>query len=142
MQKRYYLDTCIWRDHYENRYGPQGRPLGDYAAKLFAKIMKDKAIIIFSTHIIHEMKKAFAPEEIEEMFQILFLLNILKKTEITKKDWEQARKIAQERHVSKSDSLHAILARKNNATLITQNLKDFEKFRDIITIKRPEDIVS
>lgn len=141
MQKRYYLDTCIWRDHYENRHGPQGRQLGNYATRLFTKIMKDKAAIIFSTHIVHEMKKAFAPEEIEEMFQILFLLNILKKIEITKKDWEEAKKMSQERNVSKSDSLHAILARNNNAILITQNLKDFKKFSDIITIKRPEDII-
>lgn len=87
------------------------------------------------------MKKAFATEEVEEMFQILFLMKILKKIEITKKDWEEAKKISQERNVSKSDSLHAILARNNNAILITQNLTDFEKFSDMITIKRPEDII-
>jgi len=142
MHESYYIDTCIWRDHYENRYSPQGKPLGNYATKLFTKIMKDKVTIIFSNHIVYELKKAFAPEEIEEMFQILFLMKILKKTEITKENWEEAKKMAQERGVSKSDSLHAILARNNNAILITQNLKDFEKFSDMITIKRPEDIVS
>ncbi|MCK4589561.1 MAG: PIN domain-containing protein [Nanoarchaeota archaeon] len=142
MAEKYYIDTCIWRDHYENRFGPQGRPLGNYATKLFTKIMKDKDTIIFSNHIIYEMEKAFTPEQVEEMFQILFLMKILKKIEIIKDDWEEAKKIAQERDVSKSDSLHAILARNNNAILITQNLKDFEKFSDMITIKRPEDIIS
>ncbi|MBW3015549.1 PIN domain-containing protein [Candidatus Woesearchaeota archaeon] len=141
MAEKYYLDTCIWRDHYENREGPGGRPLGSYATKLFTQIMKKRDIIVFSSHIIYEMKKAFAPEEVEDMFKILDLMKILQRVEVSKSDWEEARKLATERDVSRSDALHAVLARNNNAILITQNMKDFEKFNDFITIKRPEDII-
>lgn len=141
MAEKYYLDTCIWRDHYENRFGPQGRPLGKYATELFVKIMKNKDVIVFSNHIIYEMKKAFAQEEIEDMFRILDLMSILQKVEVEKSDWEEAKKLAEEREVSRSDSLHAIIARNNKAILVTQNLNDFDKFRDIITIKRPEEII-
>ena len=63
MAEKYYLDTCIWRNHYENREGSGGRPLGRYATELFTKIMKNKDIIVFSNHIIYEMKKAFALED-------------------------------------------------------------------------------
>ena len=140
MTEKYYLDTCIWRDHYEDRVGPQGRPLGKYASELFVKIMKNKDTIIFSTHIIYEMKKAFASEEVEEMFHVLYIMKILQNVEITKVDWDEARRLAEEREVSRSDALHAILARNNNAILVTQNIKDFEKFADMILIKRPEEI--
>ncbi|MBI5797335.1 PIN domain-containing protein [Candidatus Woesearchaeota archaeon] len=141
MGEKYYIDTCIWRDHYENRFGSQGRPLGKYAAELFLKIMKNKDIIIFSEHIIHEMKQAFAQEEVEDMFHILDVMNILQKVEITKADWEEARNLADERDVSRADALHAVLARKHNAILITQNVKDFKKFSDFLFIKRPEEII-
>jgi predicted nucleic acid-binding protein len=141
MAEKYYIDTCVWRDHYENRHGPGGRPLGDYATALFTKIMKDKDTIIFSEHIIYELTKAFASEDIEEMFHILFLMNILKKIEVTKGDWDEAKKMAHERDVSPSDSLHAVLARNNGAILITQNIRDFDKFTDMIVVKRPEDVV-
>ena len=87
------------------------------------------------------MKKAFAPEDVEEMFHIPYLMGILKKIELTKADWEKAKKLAQEKKVSKSDSLHAVLAGNNGAILVTQNIKDFEKFKDSIVIKRPEEIV-
>lgn len=38
----YILDTCIWRDFYEDRYGQGRRPLGKYASKFFMKILKTK----------------------------------------------------------------------------------------------------
>ncbi len=43
----YYFDTCIWRDHYEARSSLIGKPLGEYASKLFAKVIKDKILYSF-----------------------------------------------------------------------------------------------
>ena len=42
MQK-YYIDTCVWRDYYENRFSKSGKPFGKYAACLFMKIIKSNA---------------------------------------------------------------------------------------------------
>ena len=40
--KKYLLDTCIWRDFYEDRFSKINRPLGKYAHDLFMKIIKNK----------------------------------------------------------------------------------------------------
>ena len=48
MTTKYFLDTCIWRDFYEDRFGKTGRPLGKYASNLFMKILKNKDKIVFS----------------------------------------------------------------------------------------------
>ena len=38
MAERYFIDTSIWMDFYEDRAGFKGEPLGDYAFKLLSKI--------------------------------------------------------------------------------------------------------
>lgn len=67
MTKKYLLDTCIWRDFYENRYNLSGNPLGKYATKLFMKILKNRDKIIFSRALILELKKDYKEKEIFHM---------------------------------------------------------------------------
>ena len=38
MVEKYYLDTCIWRDYFENR-SDKFRPLGDWAFSLIKLII-------------------------------------------------------------------------------------------------------
>lgn len=137
----YLYDTCIWRDHYENRFGPRGRPLGDHATKLFMRAIAKKWKILYSELTVYELKLAYGEEEIEEMLGILYAMGILKFAEITKQDHEEAKRLSLERNVSKSDVLHAILAQKYNAIVVTQNIKDFEKLADIAVPKRPEELL-
>jgi len=97
VQKSFYLDSCIWRDHYENRTGQKGRPLGEYAANLFMKIIKDQSTILFSDLIVKELKIAFDNEDVEDMLRIVSLLKILKRIEIRQEDQIEAKKIASKR---------------------------------------------
>ncbi|MBN2368106.1 hypothetical protein JXC34_03730, partial [Candidatus Woesearchaeota archaeon] len=62
MKKKYFLDTCIWRDFYENRFGQGGRPLGKYATDLFMKIMKKKDQILFSKSLVMELKRDYGEQ--------------------------------------------------------------------------------
>lgn len=48
---RYYLDTSIWRDFYENRTD-RFRPLGEWAFELFRKIIREKSIVLYSELVI------------------------------------------------------------------------------------------
>jgi len=48
MVKKYLLDTCIWRDFYEERISYAGKPFGLYASNLFLKILKNEDVIIYS----------------------------------------------------------------------------------------------
>jgi len=140
MAEKYYFDTCIWRDHYENRYGLSGKPLGEYATKLFAKVIKDKDTLLFSEFIIRELKSDFEEEEINDMLNILFISGILKKVEVKEEDYKESKKIGVERNLPPGDVLHAILARNSNAILVSQD-EHLQKLKNIVEVKRPEEIV-
>lgn len=140
MAEKYYFDTCIWRDHYEARLSLSGKPLGEYASKLFAKIIKDKDILLFSDLIVNELKIGFDEEEINNMLNILFVSGILKKVDINKEDFQKAKRIGNERNLPTGDVLHAIIAAKNNAILVSQD-KHIQELQDIVKIKKPEQII-
>ncbi|MFH1505926.1 MAG: PIN domain-containing protein [archaeon] len=137
---RYYFDSCIWRDHYENRFGPKGRPLGKYATALFMKIMKDGNTLLFSKFILNELRLSYTMEEINVMMNLLYVAQVLKKIEIQSEDRIEAEKIAKDRSLPLTDVLHAILARNNNAIMISQD-KHFQRLKDIVEVKRPEEIL-
>ena len=79
---RYYIDTCIWRDFYENRFF--NKPIGDYAAKLFAMIIKRRYTIIYSEIIVRELLKRYTKEEIMTLFNLLLINKILIRVKIGK----------------------------------------------------------
>ena len=87
ISKLYLVDTCIWRDFYEDRFGKSGRPIGKYASDLFMKILKKKYKILFSEGLVWELKKDYSEEQINDMLNLLFLNNILIRIEIIEKEY-------------------------------------------------------
>jgi len=57
MANKYWFDTCIWRDFYEDRLSKTGNPLGLYASDAFVKIIKNKDLILYSESLVWELKK-------------------------------------------------------------------------------------
>ena len=137
---RYYFDTCIWRDFYEDRFGPKGRPLGKYATALFMKILKNKDIVLFSEIIIRELKTDYTQVEINNALKFIFIHGILRKVEVPKESQIEAEKISKKRNLPAADVLHAILARNNKAILVSQD-NHFKKLKDIAEVKKPEKII-
>ncbi|MFH1668320.1 MAG: PIN domain-containing protein [Candidatus Woesearchaeota archaeon] len=140
MPRRFYLDTCIWRDHFEDRTGPGGRPLGKYATQLLMKIIRDKDIIIISDAIIAELKKGFYDDEISDILNVLQAMGSVENIPIQDIDDTEAKMISKERKLPILDVLHAILARNNQAILVTQD-KHFMQLSDIVNCKRPEELL-
>ena len=138
---KYFLDTCIWRDFYEDRIGFSGKPLGDLASALFVHINKSKSTIIFSETLFWELKKDYSVNEIENMLNFLFLSGNLKKVSITKKEFYTAKKIAREKNIPFVDCLNAIHARNHNAIMVSRDKHFFEYLQDIVEVKKPEDII-
>lgn len=136
----YYFDTCIWRDFYEARTGLNGKPLGKYASELFFKIIKNKDILLYSDLVIRELQIDFDRNEINNMFNILFILKILKKVDISQEDYLKSEKISVKRNLPKSDVFHALIACRNGAILISQD-KHLQKLKDIVKVKKPEEII-
>ncbi len=131
----FYLDTSIWLDFYERR-GVHG----EAALELIRKIIMENHRIVYSDLVIRELKHLGYPQdEIIKLFSIGKSLHI-QRIHIYKEQIEEAKKIALQRHVPKGDALHAILARDNDAILISYD-QDFEWLGDITICKNPEEIM-
>ena len=135
---KFYLDTAIWVDLYEDRKGFRNEPLGDYALRLVILIKTKESKIILTDLLIRELEMNYSMQQIKGMFK-LFEKQI-EKLIATKGQREEAKKIATERDVPKGDALHAIIARDNNLILVTRD-KHFKLLKDISKHYKPEDII-
>jgi len=137
MAEKYYIDAAIWRDLHENR-SDRFRPLGDWAFELFKKIRKDKEKILYSNLVVDELSIAFEKETIKKLFEDIS--ELLEKVEIKKEQVEEAKILSKELKIPFGDALHGILARDNNAIMVTRD-HHFEELQDMINVKKPEELI-
>jgi len=140
MPEKYFLDTCIWRDFYEDRFSKSGRHLGKEATDLFMRIIKKKDNILYSESLIWEMKKDYDEQEINDMLNFLFLTKILKRVKIKEDEYKEAKKLSQEKNIPFIDCLNAIHARNHNAVMISQDRHFIIDLKDITKTKKPSEI--
>lgn len=138
MTKKYYFDTSIWLDFFENRDEPN-LPKGEWVNKLINKIIAEDNRIIYSDHIIVELGLAgYNSYEIENMFERMKQVLIF--VESTEKQIGKAKDLSSKRNIPKGDALHALIARDSRAVLVTLD-NHFKKIRDITGPKRPQDLI-
>lgn len=135
---KYYLDTSIGVDLYENRKGYNQEPLGDFAWKLLSFIKAKEYKIILTDLLIIELESAYSLEQINGLF--FPFTNLIEKIIIKKEQRDEAYKIAKKRMLPFGDALHSIIARDNNLILITRD-KHFRELKDISLHYKPEDII-
>lgn len=124
----YYLDTCIWLDLCYQR-----EPYYLQVRRSIDIIISNQSNIFYSDIIKNEFKQlGLFDSEIDFMFQMIPKI-LLKRVHIYDQQIEEAHKLAKIRNVPKKDALHAILARDNNAVLLTKD-HDFERLKDIATV--------
>ena len=138
-KKRFYIDTSIWRDYYENR-SDKFRPLGDWALRFINKVLENGDYILYSNFVIEELKVKYCEEEINKILEIVSKRNLLLKVDISGFQAKEAAVISKQRNVAFGDGLHAILARDNNAIMITRD-KHFLELTDISEVKKPEELI-
>ncbi|MBD3304155.1 PIN domain-containing protein [Candidatus Woesearchaeota archaeon] len=136
MQK-YYLDACIWIDYFENRKD-RFRPLGEWALDLIKKIIEDDALILYSELVEEELSTRYSPREISAILNIVPSEKLVK-AEISDGQIRESMHISKQSNIPKKDALHAILARDNNAVLVTRD-KHFQELQKSNIIKKPEEI--
>lgn len=141
MTKKYYVDTCIWRDYYENRKNLKGKDIGEIASRMFIKILIGKELIVCSELVIRELRKDYDDLIINQIFSIFMRTNKLENVDIDNNDIIMAKNISRERKTSFPDTLHAVLSRKSFSELVTRNIKDFKNLNDITHIIRPEELL-
>ena len=135
----YYIDASIWRDFHENRVD-RFRLLGEWAFELFKKIRKNKEKVLYSDLIVEELSKDFGKETIIKIFSIMMEEGLLKKVEIKEKQIKEAVRLRNNLKIPFGDVLHAILARDNNAIMVTRD-RHFEEVQNIVNIKKPEELI-
>lgn len=138
MNERFYLDTSIWLDFFENRDEPN-MPKSDWARELIANIISGKDIIVFSDiNLIELCGAGYLEFDIEDSLQKLRLSII--KVEATEKQLGVAGDLAFKRDVPRGDALHALIARDYHAVLVTLD-HDFRKLTDIIQPYRTNELI-
>ena len=139
MVQKYYLDTSIWRDYYENR-SDKFRPLGEWALNLLTNILENEDYVLYSDFIIEELKIRYGEKEIKNIFEIVNKRNLLIKVDISNSQTKEAAILCKKQKVAFGDALHAILARDNDAIMITRD-NHFLELTDIAEIKKPEELI-
>ncbi len=137
MTEKYYIDAAIWRGLHENR-SDRFRPLGDWAFELFKKIRKAKGKILYSNLVVDELSIAYNKEIIKKLFEDISKL--LERVEIKKEQVREANRLNKELKIPFGDVLHGILARDNNAIMVTRD-HHFEELQDMVNVKKPEELI-
>lgn len=124
----------------EDRVGYRGYNLGLAASKLIMHIIKTKSTIVCSRLIEIELKNRFSQKEIDRNFNNIFKLTSIMFVRSSRSDFPYASKIAKNLEIPCQDVMHAILAKKSDSTIITQD-KHFFKLSRIVKVKRPQDLI-
>ncbi|MBI4142216.1 PIN domain-containing protein [Candidatus Woesearchaeota archaeon] len=135
---RYYLDACIWLDFLEDRNEP-GFPKSDIAEAFFKKVIDNNDEIIFSDAVKEEIIKYVRDEYVvAELLKTVASVIVI--ADSTMKEWNRAKEVSSRRNIPCFDSLHALLARKYNAVMITRD-RHFRKLNDFVQVKSPEEFI-
>ena len=137
---RYWVDTCIWRDFYEDRISDNGIDLSSYASDVFTKIILKKDKIIYSEALIWELRKRYTNNEINELLGLLLQNGILIRIPIIEDDKSKARTLSKQRGIPFSDCLIAVQAKRNNAIVISQDKHWIYNLSDTVRAIRPNEI--
>ncbi len=137
MAEKYYIDSSIWVDYYEDRKDPS-KDIGEFAFKLLCKLLASKSKIVVSTFLLRELETVYSLDKIKGITRPFEKL--MEKVDVSDNQREEAKKIAYERGIPKGDVIHAILARDNNAILVSRD-KHFQLLKDICEVVKPEEII-
>lgn len=133
----FYIDTNIWLDFHFNRTD-KNRNLGLIASKFFYYILRNESKIAISSKLFEELNGKLSINEINGLIVpfIKRLVNLKESRELH----NLSEQISKERNIPKTDVLYALLAKENNAIVITRD-NHFKQLSDICISKRPEELL-
>ena len=135
----FYFDTCIWRDYHEDRVDNL-RPLGEWAFQLLRKVKEEGHMIYYSDLVYEELLKDYDFETINSLLQVVKENGLLSEIRIGRTDLFKAKNLQKKFGIHFSDALHAVLAKKKDAILVTRD-KHFLKASQFIPVKKPEELI-
>lgn len=137
MPQRFYLDTAIWRDYFEDRRDGI-RPLGEFAFQFLKSCERNGCEVLYSGLVVQELKSDYSKERVAEVFSSF--RHFLVEVPISNGQISEARKISSSvKGTHLKDALHAILARDNKAVMVARDWH-FGPLEYLVKIAKPEDI--
>lgn len=135
-----YIDADVWLNFWQDEM--LGLiPASHYTEELLDKALRMKWIIVISRVVKEEiLKKKIALADLEEKLDRLRQVNLLEEIEAEKEDVELSRKIIRERGMHFPDSLHAALAIRAKAIIVTRT-KHFELVKNLVEVRKQEDLL-
>ncbi len=137
-----FVDTNIFIDYYFNR-GNSIIPFGEFTFQFFKNAVECKHFILICPQIIKELCKVLKFSEEDVWSNILQNLKNSNKIELIMPSEEQSKealRLKDAKRVSLNDALFAILARDNNAVLVSRDWHHHENLGEIVKVSKPEDL--
>ena len=103
-------------------------------------IRLNREIVFFSDLVIDELLTSYEDDQIKNLLEIFEKEGLLLKVNINHKQILEAKKLRKKFRIPHGDCLHAILARDNDAIMITRD-KHFEELQNIVMVKKPEELI-
>ena len=94
---------------------------------------------LFSEEVIRELLVYFDEKVINDIFEVVRFEGLLFEIDVTFEHKKEAKELVKIRKLPFGDCLHDILARDNNAILVTRD-KPFYELNDIVEIRKPEEL--
>jgi len=137
---KFYLDTCIWRDFFEDRFDGL-KPLGEFAFRFLKQCKERKIPIIVSDAVVFELRHYFSQERVDEVFS--HFGNIIVNVFATPQQFSEANKewVKRGKKLPFDDVLHAVLAKHHKSVLVTRDSHFFDFLTSIVEVEKPEDII-
>ncbi|MFH1409079.1 MAG: PIN domain-containing protein [Nanoarchaeota archaeon] len=138
MPQRYYLDTSIWLDLFEKRDEP-GFAKGKYAQIIVDRCIKKQERVIISDAIVTEMK--IVGYDSWHFFELVESLSLnVEFVESSLRMQNRAKDLSKNLNIPKGDVLHALLAGKEEAIIISWD-QHFKSLYHICKVLTPREII-
>jgi predicted nucleic acid-binding protein len=117
-------------------------PASHYTEQLLEKMVDEGWVVVVSEAVKEEIfEKNIAPEDFREKVSKLKVRGLLEEVRVEESDDELVGKLMRERKLHFSDALHAAIAIRTKAMIVTRNIRHFERVVDLVEVRRPEDLL-
>jgi predicted nucleic acid-binding protein len=106
---------------------------------IIMRIVEEGDIVLYSNVVEFELSCFYTKDIVKDIFSLVQSQS-LKKVTIQEKRTKEAILLSKKRGIPYGDAMHAVLARDNDAILVTRD-KDFTKLQDVSSHQLPEDLI-
>ena len=136
-----YVDTCVFLNYWLDEYGKHVEQyFSHYANEFFKKVLDCKYEIVISNFVVKEVSKVLRISEHEAIpyFDEFTSSGKLEIHKVSERQAEFAYELQNKKGLHFGDAIHAAVAVDHGAPIVTRNIKDFVKVKNIAKAYRPE----